>query len=69
MTIENKCEKHCISCASWVRLSNCDGGLGICDSIKSDHNQHLLGYWHPACSVCLSPCEGKAGAANAEPAT
>ena len=43
----------CHDCVSWVKLSDQDGGIGICDSIVSDHNQHLIGYMHPACDVLL----------------
>jgi len=53
MTAENG-DLHCKDCISWFKLSDKDGGIGICDSIVSDHNQHLLGFWHPACDAALT---------------
>jgi hypothetical protein len=46
-------EKHCQDCASWVKLSDQDGGIGICDSAVSNHNQHIVGHWHPACDMMI----------------
>jgi len=55
MTIETNPEcNHCKDCASWVKLSDADGGIGICDSVVSDHNQHLTGHHHPACEMFTS---------------
>ena len=59
MTVQRRpTDQHCQDCACWVKLSDQDGGLGICDNTASDHNQHLLGHWHPACSYFLDPASG-----------
>ena len=55
MTVERKPKgPHCQDCICWVKLSDADGGIGICDNVVSDHNQHLVGYRHPACSVAVT---------------
>jgi len=37
----------CGTCANWFRLLS---SVGVCDWIKSDHNQHIVSADHPACS-------------------
>jgi len=41
--------ERCGLCRCWIKLSDVDGGIGICDCIHSDHNQHLIGYAHLVC--------------------
>ena len=54
-------EGPCDRCSSWLKLSDQDGGIGICDSIRSNHGQHLLGYAHPGCAAfCDKGTEEKA---------
>ena len=42
-------EKRCWDCLAWVKLSEADGGIGICDNTLSEHSQHVIGFAHPAC--------------------
>ena len=56
---------ECSGCSSWHKLSDQDGGLGICDSIRSDHGQHLLGAAHPGCAAFVDGGEMEAEAEEA----
>lgn len=49
----------CKDCICWEKLIDIDGGIGICDNTKSDHNQHLIGYAHQICEHIIerSPYE------------
>jgi len=44
-----KIEEHCDSCVCWYKLSPEDGGIGLCDNRKSDHDQHIIGHAHLIC--------------------
>ena len=45
--------KRCKDCICWMKISDADGGIGVCDNIISDHNQHVIGHWHPACDQAM----------------
>jgi hypothetical protein len=42
-------DEYCQDCIAWFKLSDQDGGLGICDNVDAEHNQHLIGCAHPSC--------------------
>lgn len=48
--LNRTCDKIC---ECWVRISKQDGGIGICDNIKSDHNNHIIGHRHAVCAALL----------------
>jgi len=54
MTKESEDTKFCRDCICWVNLTDADGGIGLCDSVVSEHNQHLVGYAHPACGRIIT---------------
>ena len=49
MTSDQTMADECKDCVAYVELSKQDGGLGICDCVRSSHNQHVIGHLHPAC--------------------
>lgn len=47
-------EKMCKDCVCWCKVSAQDGGIGICDNRKSDHDQHVIGHAHMACNHIIT---------------
>jgi len=44
-------EEHliCYNCIDWIKFGDEYGGIGICDCMIGEHNQHVIGFKHPAC--------------------
>lgn len=40
---------YCKDCIAWFKISDQDGGIGVCDNVDAEHNQHLIGCAHPSC--------------------
>lgn len=55
----NRAAYFCGVCANWVRLQELHS-IRVCDWAKSDHNQHLIGADHPACSEFIE-CDKEEG--------
>jgi hypothetical protein len=56
----------CGVCANWIELfaggysvmAQIEGKtIGVCNCVKSDHNQHIVGYMHPACAELIERWE------------
>ena len=47
--MKGKEKTFCNECIAWIRVSDQDGGIGVCDNRKSSHDQHILGHAHFGC--------------------
>ena len=45
----NESKPTCSTCDWWIGLWEDEGGIGLCDNVHSDHNQHIVSCDHPQC--------------------